>query len=102
MSEHRFWIRKDREQYLLIGVIIACVIGSFVSSYWHFSDRIQIRKNIKIKSSEPEKTMQRLKEVQFTQQKMKVGATQYYKLDSETRPIVPKLGQEDENFKDMK
>jgi len=102
MSERKFWIRKDRERYLFGGVIITCIIGGFVSSYWHFSDRIQIKKNIKINSSAPEKTMQRLKEVQFSPQKLKVGATQYYRLDSETKPIVPKLGQEDGNYKDIK
>ena len=93
MNTHKFWIRKDREQYLLSGVIITCVIGSFVSSYWHFSDRIQIKTNIKMKSAAPAETMKRLKEVQFSQQKMTVGATQYYRLDSGTKPIVPKLGQ---------
>ena len=102
MSERRFWIRKDREQYLLSGVIITCVIGGFVSSYWHFSDRIQIRKDIRIKTSAPKETMQRLKEVQFSPPKMKVGATRYYRLDSETKPIVPKLGQEEGNSKDIK
>lgn len=100
MNIRKFWIRKDREQYLLSGVIITCVIGGFVSSYWHFSDRIQIRKDIRMKTRAPKETMQRmqrLKEVQFSAQKLKIGATQYYRLDPGTKPIVPKLGKEDGN-----
>ena len=38
--------------------------------------------------------MKRLKEVQFSAQKLKIGNTSYYKLDSETRPVIPKLGEE--------
>lgn len=38
------WIRKDREEYFLGGVIITCVIASFLSVYWHFSDRIPPKK----------------------------------------------------------
>ncbi|HAF95035.1 MAG: hypothetical protein A2X34_03140 [Elusimicrobia bacterium GWC2_51_8] len=92
MSER--WIRKDREQYLFIGVMIACIIGAIVSSYWHASDRIQVRRNIKIKAGAPKEAMKRLKEVQFSPQTPKAGATQYYKLDSGIKPMVPKLGQE--------
>ena len=43
----KFWIRKDREQYFLSGVIVTCVIGGFVSSYWHFSDRLSAKPNIR-------------------------------------------------------
>jgi len=87
------WIRKDREQYLLIGVMIACMIGTIVSSYWHFSDRIKVKKNIRIKASAQKGT----KEVQFSPQTMTAGATRYYKLDSGIKPMVPKLGEEDGN-----
>ena len=99
MREHRFWIRKDREQYLLTGVIITCVISGFVSTYWHFSDRIQVKRNITINSGVKKETMQRLKEVPLTPQKLKAGATRYYRLDSTTKPMVPKLGQENGDIK---
>lgn len=38
------WMRKDREEYFLGGVIVTCVIASFLSVYWHFSDRIPLKK----------------------------------------------------------
>ncbi|MCX5784925.1 MAG: hypothetical protein NTX59_04485 [Elusimicrobia bacterium] len=97
MNTRRFWIRKDREQYLLSGVIITCVIGSFVSAYWHFSDRTQVKREIRVKASAPKETMKRLKEVQFSAQKLKIGNTSYYKIDSDTRHVIPKLGEEDGN-----
>lgn len=94
----KFWIRKDREQYFLMGVIITCSIGGFVSSYWHFIDRITVRQNIKITKTEPTKTRQtRLKELQYTQPaKLRAGATQYYRLDDYSRPSVPKIGEEED------
>ena len=97
MGERRFWIRRDREYYFLGGVIIACTIGSFVSSYWHFSDRITVRKNIKIKAKEIKEPQQRkLRDVQFTPSKLRVGSTQYYRMDDDTLPAVPKLDNDDQ------
>jgi hypothetical protein len=92
MGERRFWIRKDREDYFLGGVIIACTIGGFVSSYWHFSDRITVRQNIKIRAKEIKEPQQRrLRDVQFTPSKLRVGNTQYYRMDNDTLPAMPKL-----------
>lgn len=92
MGERRFWIRKDREDYFLGGVVIACTIGGFVSSYWHFSDRITVRQNIKIKATEIKEPQQRkLRDVQFTPAKLRAGSTQYYRMDDDTLPAVPKL-----------
>jgi hypothetical protein len=98
VSERRFWIRKDREQYFLSGIIIACTIGSFVSSYWHFTDRISVHQDIKIKKwLTPEAERKKLKDLQYTPAKLKIGSTQYYRLDSETAPVVPKLGENEGN-----
>ena len=93
MTAPRFWIRKDREQYFLGGVIIACSIGTFVSSYWHFTDRVSVKQDIKINERiKPGEETQKLREVQYTPARLKVGATQYYKLEEDTMPSVPKLG----------
>lgn len=98
MTAHRFWIRKDREQYFLYGVIIACTIGGFVSSYWHFTDRISVHQDIKIKKWRTGDTSQKkLNDIQYTPAKLKVGNTQYYRLDSESAPAVPKLGENEGN-----
>lgn len=96
MSDRRFWIRKDREGYFLGGVIIACTIGGFVSSYWHFSDRITVRQNIKIKAQlSPEAEKRKLRDNQYVPSKLRVGGTQYYRMDDETIPSVPKLDDND-------
>ncbi len=98
MSDRRFWIRKDREQYFMSGFIITCVIGAFVSSYWHFTDRISVRQDIKIKGWKvPGAEQRKLKELQYTPAKFKSGATQYYRMDNETTPAVPKLGENEGN-----
>lgn len=97
MSARKFWIRKDRESYFLTGVIIACTVGGFVSSYWHFTDRITVRQNIHIKKTEPNKVRQsKLREMQYTPGKLRPGATQYYRLDEDSRPSVPKLGEDED------
>lgn len=96
MKIRDFWIRRDREQYFLSGVIITCAIGAFISSYWHFTDRISVRQDIKInKWRTPEEERRTLKEVQYTPSKLKVGGKQYYKLDEDTKPSVPELGEDE-------
>ncbi|PJA13759.1 MAG: hypothetical protein COX65_06650 [Elusimicrobia bacterium CG_4_10_14_0_2_um_filter_56_8] len=96
MNIQNLWIRKDREQYFLTGVIIACAIGGFVSSYWHFTDRITVRQNIKIIKKETTKPQQRkLRDLQYTPARRRVGKKQYYKLDEDTKPSVPKLGEDE-------
>lgn len=94
MSDRRFWIRKDREQYFLSGIIITSIIGAFISSYWHFTDRITVRQDIRIKGwKTPGTEQKKLKELQYTPSKLKVGGTQYYRMDNETIPTVPELGE---------
>lgn len=93
MNWRAFWIRRDREAYFLSGVIITCTIGGFVSSYWHFSDRITVRKNITINAQQVKEAEQRkLRDMQYTPSKPRAGNTQYYEMGEETAPSVPRLG----------
>ena len=93
MNWRAFWIRKDRESYFLGGVIIACSIGGFVSSYWHFTDRITVRQNIKINAKlSPEAEQRKLRDTQYAPSRLRVGNTQYYQMDDDTVPSVPRLG----------
>lgn len=97
MSDRRFWIRKDRENYFLGGVIIACCIGGFVSSYWHFTDRITVRQNITINTNlTPEGERRKLREVQYTPSKLRIGNTQYYRLEQGPSMAVPEMDDEGE------
>ena len=96
-SIRKYWIRKDREQYFLSGVIVTCVIAGFVSSYWHFSDRITVKQKIKIQQGTITKAQefQKLKEVGYFVPKLQVGATRYYKLEEKsTLPSIPDLPEE--------
>lgn len=93
MNWRAFWIRRDREAYFLSGVIITCTIGGFVSSYWHFTDRITVRKNITINAQQVKEAEQRkLRDVQYTPSKPRAGNTKYYEMGEETAPSVPRLG----------
>ena len=90
----KFWIRKDREQYFLSGVIVTCVIAGFVSSYWHFSDRIMVKQKIKIqqKTITKEQEFQKLREVGYFEPKLQVGTTRYYKMEEKSAlPTIPDL-----------
>ena len=97
----KFWIRKDRVQYVLIGLIATCVIGSIVSSYWHFSDRLPIKTGVTLQQRKITKTQEsrKLREAQFYAPKPRTGATQYYKLEEKsTLPKIPDLPEvNDEN-----
>ena len=90
----KWWIRKDREQYFLSGVIVTCVIAGFVSSYWHFSDRIMVKQKIKIrqKTISKEQEFQKLREVGYFAPKLQVGTTRYYKMEEKSAlPAIPDL-----------
>ena len=90
----KFWIRRDREQYFLSGVIITCAIAGFVSSYWHFSDRISVKRNITLHQRRISKAAEfrKLKEVGYFEPKLRVGATRYYRLEEKSAlPAIPDL-----------
>ncbi|MBI5744489.1 MAG: hypothetical protein HY952_08070 [Elusimicrobia bacterium] len=98
MNIRKFWIRRDREQYLVSGLVLTCSIGAFVSSYWHFSDRMDVRASIKINKTLPTEAQQRrLRDTQYVAPKLHSGATRYYRLDDTTLPAVPKLGEDEGN-----
>ena len=98
LNMRRFWIRRDREKILLAGVIITATIGTFVSNYWHFQDRVMVHRTIKINAQKSKEAQQKaLKEVQFMPSKMKPGAKQYYKVDTGSGPAVPRMGEDEGN-----
>ncbi len=94
MKLRDFWIRKDREEYFLTGFIICCCISGFVSSYWHFTDRISVRQKIKLRTRiENAAEDRKLRDLQFSPSKIRSGGTQYYHLDEGVMPAMPKLGE---------
>ncbi len=92
MNERKYWIRKEREPYLLLGVIITCIAASLVSAFWHFSDRTTIKRDVRIGVKVSKKRQQGLRDLQFTTQKMRAGTTSYYSLGGEAKPFVPLPG----------
>ncbi len=94
MPVRKFWIRKDREIFFLSGVIVTCIIGGLVSTYWHFSDRLAVKANITLHQKKISKAQEsrKLKETQFYAPKFQAGSTQYYKLEEERAlPRIPDL-----------
>lgn len=94
ISLRKFWIRADREQYFLNGFILTCIIAGFVSSYWHFSDRLPVKRKITLDQRKISKTQEsrKLKEAQFYDPKFQIGATQYYRLEGQSAlPRIPDL-----------
>jgi hypothetical protein len=94
------WIRKDREQYFLSGVIVTCAIAGFVSAYWHFSDRITVKQKITLqqKKISKEQEFQKLREVGYFAPKLQVGTTRYYKMEEKSSlPTIPDLPDQPED-----
>lgn len=93
----KFWIRRDREQYLLGGAIVTSIIASYVSAHWHFVDAVNTFKNIKTYTQEASKRpVKKMREVEYTPAKMKAGSKQYYRMDNETVPSIPRLEENEE------
>ena len=97
MGERKFWIRKDRERYLLGGTIITCLAAGLITAHWHFTDRTQTSRGVRVVPRASRSRQQNLRELQFTTQRMTVGSTSYYHLGENTKPSVPRLGEKDEN-----
>jgi len=91
-TNRKYWIRKDREQYFLNGVIAACIIAAFVSSYWHFSDRLDVKRSIRLNNKRITKKQefQKLREPGYFSPPISSGATKYYKMEEEIPlPAIP-------------
>jgi len=87
----KIWIRADREEYLAAGVIIAAIITTYVSGHWHFLDEVNALRRMNRYAHEaaasPDK---KIREVEYTPVKLKVGNKLYYQLDKETAPSIPR------------
>ena len=91
----RFWIRKDREQYLLSGAILTAIIASYVAAHWHFMDTVDVLRGIKISSQGSNKPqIKKIREVEYTATKAKNGKGTYYHIDLEKNPVIPRLEEE--------
>jgi len=94
MNESKFWIRQDRMKYFMAGLIVTLTIAGFISAQWKFSDRTEVRQNIKMRPrTTPGKQQGKLKEVQYTPAKLRVGDKQYYRMDGDKKPSMPKMGE---------
>ncbi|HOI42548.1 MAG TPA: hypothetical protein PK523_06335 [Elusimicrobiales bacterium] len=94
LDRARFWIRKDRETYFLPGVILASVIGSFVSSYWHFTDIISVRPKIeRSATAPPPRSAERIKDAQLYTPPT-LSTTRYYQVE-EYLPHIPDLPEDE-------
>ena len=87
----RFWIRKDREEYLLAGAMVAALAATYVSAHWHFTDRLDAIKSIKPIERAAKTQGKKIREVEYTRGKPKAGNTQYYRMDEDSAPSVPRL-----------
>jgi len=77
MNERKFWIRPEREKYLVAGFMVTCAIGIIVTTHWKNLDRTEVRQNIKMKAGKStEKQRRKLKEIQYTPARLRVGNTQ--------------------------
>ena len=47
----RFWIRRDRERFFLIGFLIICIVSSFLTTWWNFSDRVAVEGRVVMKKT---------------------------------------------------
>ena len=90
---YRFWIRKDREQYLTAGLIITSVILSYVMGHWHFADTINAYKSMRTFTQDTAKSQagKIQTEVEYAPAKTKTGSRQYYQIDKKARPLIPRL-----------
>ncbi len=79
----KYWIRKDREEFFFTGFMLSCMIASFVITYWHYLDRVEMKPKIKLKY-EDKKEIKKLKDVDYMVPLKKQST--FYKIDEYFRP----------------
>jgi hypothetical protein len=88
----KHWIRRDRDEYFLFGVMLTACIASVVSLYWHAADRINVKRSILMQAAPAEAAQeaQGIRESGYLTPSETGGAPQYYKMEEAIRlPNVP-------------
>jgi hypothetical protein len=95
----RFWVRADRDHYVINGFALAGVIVGYVSGSWHSDDRMSVLRNIRPVQTKQEqpgagaRNLDRLQDSEFIPAKKKV-LKKYYQMDSGGDSSVPDLDEE--------
>jgi|GEM_PF-4212753 len=80
----KYWIRKDREDLFFAGFMIACMVASVVTTYWHYFDMIELRPKIKLKLNTPKEDIKKIRDVGYMMNLKK--NTTFYKVDEYFKP----------------
>lgn len=84
MFRDKYWIRKDRDDFFWSGFMLACMIASIVTTYWHYFDMIELRPKIKLKTTQAKDTIKKIKDVDFMLP-LKKSST-FYKIEEYFKP----------------
>lgn len=80
----RYWIRRDRENFFWSGFMLACMISSVVTTYWHYFDMVELRPKIKLKTIDSKKEMKRINDIDFMVPLKKTST--FYKIEEYFKP----------------
>jgi len=62
----KYWIRKERDDFFLMGFIITCIIASIATTYWHYFDMTELKPKIRLKGEKTKKELfKEIKDVDF-------------------------------------
>lgn len=93
----KYWVRKDREAYLLYGAVVTGLLMNYASIYWHTADRMSMQKFFRVRTVAQQPTpkvarqqAEKLQDTEYIPTKKRV-LQKYYKLDGDTAPSVPGL-----------
>lgn len=89
---NRYWIRRDRESYLLAGLVAAMLVSSFMINRWQRRDEINAFKNLRVMKLKTQGGGEkRLNETGLSISRQKATTEKYYKLNPGTGADVPGL-----------
>lgn len=90
----KYWIRKERDRPLLLGVAATCGLCALVINYWQLEDRLAVKPEFRIKQKALSRTeeIKKFKETPYRTFSGHNGATTYYRVEEIiARPEVPEL-----------
>ena len=92
----RFWIRKDREEYLMAGAVVIFLITSYTMAYWRKMDMLDAYSRMRPVTNELASDGQgqgQVREVGLSISRQKATTDKYYNRgDKTSSPEIPALG----------
>ncbi len=80
----KYWIRRDRDNVFWSGVMLACMVASIVTTYWHYFDMTELKPKIKLKTKASKMELKKIEDAGFMLPLQRTST--FYKIEEYFKP----------------